>query len=98
METASLEQRIDRMHGRDRVGAMAFVVALWVVMLFVLFRIWPAINNAAIHALLVVFGALVLIFNTAGIIAMLRHYGEDKHFIYGLDLRHLDEMRRRKQA
>jgi len=39
----------------------------------------------------------VLLFNTASIVAMLRHYTSDKHFIYGLDLKHLDEMRRAKR-
>jgi Co/Zn/Cd efflux system component len=96
VESASLEERIDRMHGRDRLGAMAFVVALWVVMLFILFTIWPAITNGTLHMLLVVTGILVLLFNTAAIWAMLKHYREDKHFIYGLDLKHLDEMRRRR--
>jgi hypothetical protein len=28
---------------------------------------------------------------------MLRHYSDDKHFIYGLDLKHLDEMRARRR-
>jgi hypothetical protein len=27
---------------------------------------------------------------------MLSHYSHDKHFIYGLDLKHLDEMRSRR--
>ena len=96
IESASLEERIDRMHGRDRVGAMAFVVALWIVMLFTLVTIWPAITNSGIRALLVLSGILVLLFNTAAIWAMLKHYRDDKHFIYGLDLTHLDEMRRRR--
>ncbi len=38
--------------------------------------------------------AAVLIFNTASVMAMLRNYAEDKAFIYGLDLKHLDEMRK----
>lgn len=96
VESANLEERIDRMHGRDRLGAIAFVVALWIVMLFTLLTIWPAITNGALHALLVVTAVLVLLFNTAAIWAMLKHYREDKHFIYGLDLKHLDEMRRRR--
>ena len=36
--SVSLEERIDRMHERDRLGAIAFVVALWFVILFVLDR------------------------------------------------------------
>jgi hypothetical protein len=37
----------------------------------------------------------VLLFNTAAIAAMVKHYREDKAFIYGLDLKNLDAMRRR---
>ena len=38
-------------------------------------------------------GAAVLLFNTASMGAMVKHYKEDKDFIYGLDIKHLDEMR-----
>jgi len=33
---------------------------------------------------------LLLLFNTASITAMIRHYGNDKEHIYGVDIRHLD--------
>ena len=65
-----LDARVDRMHKRDRIGALAFILALWIT---------------------------VLIFNTASILAMLRHYADDRGFIYGLDLKHLDEMRRQRR-
>ena len=65
-DARSLDARIDRMHQRDRTGALAFVIGLWVTMLFALFT-------------------------------MLRHYSDDKSFIYGLDIKHLDEMRSRKR-
>ena len=94
---ATLEERIDRMHGRDRLGAIAFVVVLWIVILFVMASIWSNVANGGIRAILVIAGGLVLIFNTASIVAMLRHYVHDKHFIYGLDIKHLDEMRRRNR-
>ena len=92
-----LDARIDKMHRRDRLGALAFVVSLWVVILFVLVSIWPNVTNSGIATILIVAGGMLLLFNTASIIAMLRHYASDKHFIYGLDLKHLDEMRRQKR-
>jgi hypothetical protein len=92
----TLSDRIDRMHSRDRIGASAFVVALWCVLLFVLFSIWPAIENGMIRTILVISGAGVLALNTAAIVAMLRHYQSDKQFIYSLDIKHLDEMRKRR--
>jgi len=95
-DAMTLDQRIDKMHGRDRMGALAFVVALWVALLFVLSTIWPFISIPQIRAILVIAGGLVLTLNTAAIFSMLSHYSHDKHFIYGLDLKHLDEMRMRR--
>lgn len=40
-------------------------------------------------------GVLVLLFNTASVVAMLRHYDEDRAHIYGIDIHHLDEHRAR---
>ena len=37
---------------------------------------------------------LVLLFNSASIVAMLTHYSEDRSHIYGLDLHYLDEMKK----
>ncbi len=39
----------------------------------------------------------MLVYNTASIGAMVKHYGEDKDFIYTVDLRHLDLLREAKQ-
>jgi hypothetical protein len=93
----ALGLRIDRMHNRDRLGAIAFVVGLWVTILFALFAMWPLIEVGGIKIALAISAVGLLALNTAAIIAMLRHYGDDKSFIYGLDIMHLDEMRRRKR-
>ncbi|OHV72592.1 hypothetical protein [Ensifer sp. LCM 4579] len=96
LEDKTLSQRIHAMHRRDRACLTTFVVVLWSTMLFALFSVWPYISLTPIAIILTVACVLVLIFNTAAIVAMLRHYEEDKHFIYSLDLKHLDEMRRHK--
>lgn len=96
-DVRSVASRIDRMHQGDRWGAMAFVCALWATMLFVLFTMWPLVEDGMIGMVLAIAAVLVLAFNTAAIVAMLRHYHNDKAFIYGLDIKHLDEMRRRKR-
>jgi hypothetical protein len=41
-------------------------------------------------------GAVILVLNTAAIIAMLRHYREDRDFMYGLDIKFLDAARAAK--
>ena len=88
-----LNQRIETMYRNDCRGAWTLVVLLWIAILFVLVMTWPYIPDPTI-AIVVAIGAIaVLIFNTASIAAMVKHYEEDKDFIYGLDIKHLDAMR-----
>lgn len=89
----SLSERIDAMYARDRLGAWTFVAVLWVVILFVLFMVWQAVPDPMIRLVLSVASGAVLLFNTASIGAMVKHYSEDKEFIYGLDIKHLDAAR-----
>jgi hypothetical protein len=37
--------------------------------------------------------AFLLLYNTSSIVAMLRHYSEDKAHIYPIDIHHLDARR-----
>ena len=43
-EIENLDARVDRMHKRDRIGALAFVAALWITVLFVLGSVWPLVT------------------------------------------------------
>lgn len=65
-------------------------------MAFVLWATWGLAPSAGPRTLLLVGGVVVLFFNTAAIFAMLAHYREDLDFIYGLDLRFLDALRRER--
>lgn len=91
-----LTSRIERMHRGDKVGATVFVVALWCVILFVLVMVWQVVDDGMVRMVLAGAAGLLLILNTASIGAMLRHYAEDKQFIYSLDIRHLDAARAEK--
>lgn len=91
-----LNQRIEAMHRRDVLVAWAFVVGLWFAVIFVALATWNLAPNGTARVLLLIGGAIVLIFNTAAILAMLRHYREDRDFMYGLDIKFLDEARGRK--
>jgi hypothetical protein len=84
------------MHRRDVLVAWAFVVGLWFAVIFVALATWNLAPNSAARTLLLIGGAIVLIFNTAAILAMLRHYRLDRDFMYGLDIKFLDEARRRR--
>jgi sulfite exporter TauE/SafE len=91
-------ERIEAMYQRDRAVAYAFVAALWLAIIYVFFQVWPLIpaQYSGLGVALLIAGLAVLFFNTASIAAMVKHYEEDKDFIYGLDIKHLDEMRARK--
>ena len=91
---SDLSQRIEAMHKRDVLVAWAFVIGLWVAMIFVAVATWDLAPNGPARVLLLIAGAVILVFNTAAILAMLRHYRDDRDFIYGLDIRFLDEARR----
>ena len=93
---SDLNQRIEAMYRGDKRGAWLFILFLWITILFVLFMTWPYIPDAGVKVVVVLAAAAVLIFNTASIAAMLKHYEEDKEFIYGLDIKHLDESRKNR--
>ena len=84
------------MHKRDVQVAWAFVVGLWFAVIFVAIATWSLAPNSEARLLLLGAGAVVLVFNTAAILAMLRHYREDRDFMYGIDIKFLDEARGRR--
>ena len=77
------------MYARDKLWAWGFVVALWVVVIFVLLQAIPY-ASPAVSTVSWIAAILLLVFNTGSIFNMVRHYGHDKERIYGTDIRHLD--------
>jgi hypothetical protein len=90
---ANLERRIGAMHRRDVWIAWVFVLGLWFALFFVAVATWDFAPNGLARLMLLGAGAVILVFNTAAILAMLRHYREDRDFMYGLDLKFLDASR-----
>ncbi len=86
----NLTPRIEAMFWRDRIWAFGFVVALWFVIGLVLLEVNPYIASDGIRIVCWIAAVVLLLFNTASITAMVRHYSHDKEHIYGLDIRHLD--------
>jgi len=98
-ETMSdLSKRIATMHSRDVRVAWAFVIGLWFAIIFVAIATWDLAPNSTARLMLLGAGAVILLFNTAAILAMLKHYREDRDFMYGLDIKFLDEAARRKKG
>ena len=97
MTPGSEDPRIEVMYRRDRAWAFGAIGVLWLILLFVFFKIAPDSGSMGITIALLIAGGLVLLFNTAAIIALLRHYHEDKLHLYGLDLHYIDEMKKNKR-
>jgi hypothetical protein len=88
-----LKSRIQRMFMQDCVMAWFDVLLLWAVAAFVLYDTLEFIEDSNIRLALYVSCAILVLFNTASVAAMTSHYAEDKDFIYGLDIKHLDANR-----
>lgn len=94
---SDLDQRITAMHSRDVRVAWAFVIGLWFAIIFVAIATWNLAPNGPARVVLLIGGAIILLFNTAAIMAMLQHYRDDRDFIYGLDIKFLDASRAGKR-
>lgn len=82
-------ERIEKMFSIDKTTALILLVALWVTVFFTLFAM-RALMPAEVALFAVGGAALMLLFNTVAIIAMIRHYNGDKTRIYSLDIHHLE--------
>ena len=59
------------MHKRDVRIAWTFVIGLWLAMIFVAIATWSLAPSSGARLVLLIGGAIVLVFNTAAIMAML---------------------------
>jgi archaellum biogenesis protein FlaJ (TadC family) len=89
-------KRMHEMYLRDCFMAWFDVALLWAVVLFVLIAILGIVTDPNIRLVLYAASAMLVLFNTASVYAMTKHFKEDKDYIYGLDLKHLDANRAAK--
>jgi hypothetical protein len=90
------DPRVHSMFAGDRIWAFGAVLVLWGIYAFVYWRLSESAPADGVLQALAVAGGLVLLFNSASILAMIKHYAEDKEHIYGLDIHYLDEMKKSK--
>lgn len=92
------DPRIAKMYGGDRFWSYSALALLWALYAFVFYKIQQYIPSPEVFWLLTVGGALVVLFNTASILVMISHLGEDREEIYGLDIYYLDEANKQKSS
>ena len=88
----SKDPRVDRMYSGDRFASLIALIALWATLVFVFVAVLPLTGAPEVLYVLAAGVGMVLLFNTASILAMLSHYSDDRDHIYGLDLHYLDQM------
>ena len=91
-----IRQRMNEMYMRDCLMAWFDVALLWAAVIFVLIAILGIVQDSNIRLVLYAASFLLMLFNTASVFAMTRHFKEDKDFIYGLDIKHFDANRAAK--
>jgi archaellum biogenesis protein FlaJ (TadC family) len=94
----AVQRQMDTMFQRDRWMAIASVVAMLVVLPFVYIAL---LNNMPGTATKVVLGAsclVLLVYNVASMLALVRNYRRDKDFIYRRDVAHLTELATARRA
>jgi len=96
MQQKSTDARVREMFSGDRIWAFGAICVLWCVYAFAFWEISVSQSEQGVLPALALAGSLVLLFNTASIVAMILHYSQDKEHIYRLDIYYLDEMKRAK--
>ncbi len=86
----TIKVRIDVMFARDKMFALTLVAILWLTVFFVMFQMRVFIPDPAIEVACWLVASVLLLFNTGSILAMFKHYAQDKAHIYSVDIRHLD--------
>ena len=92
----SIEIRMHEMYQRDCLMAWFDVALLWAAVIFVLITILGIVQDSNIRLVLYMASFMLMLFNTASVFAMTKHFKEDKDFIYGLDIKHFDANRATK--
>lgn len=92
-EEQSVLNQINQLYQRDLVMASAFVVGLLIVLPFIVIAVWSVMPGPATRALLVAAALVLLIYNVASMLYLVRNYRRDKDFIYRRDVAHLRELK-----
>ncbi len=89
-------KRMNDMYMRDCLMAWFDVALLWGAVVFVLIAILNIVQDSNIRLVLYIASFMLVLFNTSSVFAMTKHFREDKDYIYGLDIKHLDANRAAK--
>jgi archaellum biogenesis protein FlaJ (TadC family) len=94
----AVQNQMDTMYQRDRWMAIASVVAMLVVLPFVYFALLDNMPGTGTKVVLAGACIVLLVYNVASMLALVRNYRRDKDFIYRRDVAHLRELATARRA
>jgi hypothetical protein len=86
-----VRRQMNAMYTRDRAMAWAFIVALTVVMVFMFLALWSSMPSNGVRVVLLGAGAVLLVYNIAAMLRMIRNFTDDRDFVYRRDVAHARE-------
>lgn len=87
------DERVDGMFRRDCVAAFGAIAAVWALYAFIYYTLHEIFGELGLNPLMSGLALTILLLNLAAVIAMIRHYSEDRTAIYSRDLYYLDMLR-----
>jgi archaellum biogenesis protein FlaJ (TadC family) len=94
----AVQAQMDTMYRRDRWMAIASVVAMLVVLPFVFIALLDNMPGTGTTVVLAGSCIVLLVYNVASMLALVRNYKRDKDFIYRRDVAHLRELATARRA
>lgn len=88
----AIQRQMDTMFQRDQWMAVAMVVAMLVVLPYVYIALWSDMPGTGTKVVLALACSVLLTYNVASMLALVRNYRRDKDFIYRRDVAHLREL------
>jgi len=94
----SVQREMDTLYRSDRWTAIASVVALLIVLPFILIAMWSHMPDTGTKVVLVGAALVLVVYNCASMLVLIRNYSADRDFIYRRDVAHLRLIRAARKA
>jgi uncharacterized membrane protein len=94
----AVQRQMETMFQRDRWMAIISVVAMLIVLPYVYFAVLDYMPGNGTKIVLAASCVVLLVYNVASMLALVRNYQRDKDFIYRRDVAHLTELSTARRA
>ena len=94
----AVQRQMDTLYRRDRWMAIVSVVAMLIVLPFTYFALLDNMPGTGTKVVLAGACLVLLVYNVASMLALVRNYRRDKDFIYRRDVAHLTELATARRA